>query len=391
MKLKIKRGKALIPLLFAVLVVLSCFLTAQSFADVYGSISVKDNVPVAPNPAPPNLPDTSIRFFLNTNPSPVANGLGTDNIDAAGTAADALYSIKTTGTITVLIDRGSDYGRTTQAKNKTSGVTENMNFPGGAPKAYELINNITTWYLPEAPLPPTFDAVLEGYRTGDFKPLIVVSDVSSTDPNHEKSTPYYKYEIYEGDNLLDSEDSNSTTWRPDTDKLEDVGQDRTYTVKVKTHNWFGDSKAAENNVNVPAPVAGAAGPTTETWTFVPGINTFAIPFVLDEPEAKPVTYKAIDGAQEPLYQNNNCTVNNLLNAIYQSAEIPSTVFGWFDAADQQHIGVMAIGSGDIVTGNNPDGDAYTFSTLKEVEIKTGQPYQVTVPEEVTFTLTGFMQ
>jgi len=200
-----------------IFIFVSCFVlfsASNACAIMYGSILVEDGVPVTPNPAPSldpaiNQLPTNIRFF-KSGPSPIADGLGAGVILATGIATNALYSFNTTAnSMTIYIHNGNQYGKILKAKNTTSQLVEDIQFPGGISKAY-VLQAVTKWYLKAPPPAPPIDAELDHYTT-NFEPVIRawVIDAQYDHPNHELSGGNVFQIIKTGsDNLPDAADFN---------------------------------------------------------------------------------------------------------------------------------------------------------------------------------------
>lgn len=115
------------------------FIGVANSVDYTGLIAVRSGVPLTPAPPPPTSLPTNLRFFLNnSNPSPVDTPLGLSQLVPQGDALNAIYNVVDFGTITVLADDGTRYGRTSIARNISSGVDETMDFRGGY-KGFELV------------------------------------------------------------------------------------------------------------------------------------------------------------------------------------------------------------------------------------------------------------
>ncbi|MFC1568068.1 hypothetical protein ACFL37_00025 [Candidatus Margulisiibacteriota bacterium] len=403
----IRRGLAL--------AVIACALTLlwcdSGLAATFGSISVKAGVPVTPDPAPNALPN-NIRFFKNNSkPSPIAAGLSAPDVDASGSAADALYSINVTGTITVLVEKTAEYGRTNRAENMTTTKPAVMDFPGGAPKAYQLIDNISPWYLKEPPPAGTVAVQLLGY-TPDLEPMLkfALSGVSTT--NHEiasfatdNGTGSYLFRVRQKDTSTWKYYSTSgTTFQPVPANALGSGQpfalNTVYEVQAAAKNWF--VAADESNLNW-SPLAEqntgslpGGGPFDVTFSLKAGINTFSLPFIMNDSTNKPVT---IGGQNLDANDDGSVSVKELLSAIateiYASATSRVTVFAFYDESEQRHKGLAPVdlrpardGKMSVSFGTRPTpGD--NSSDILGATVVPNRPYQISVSADSTFTLNGY--
>jgi hypothetical protein len=142
--------------------------------------------------------------------------------------------------------------------------------------------------------------------------------------------------------------------------------------------------------------AGALTPTTETWNLKvsgTGINTFAIPFIANAATTKPISYETTTVgifASLDIDGNGIHSVEDLIRAINTKAGSNIvTVFGWYDAATQKHVGLTSIAYPDLAKSEHTG--AVSAAVVLGASIVTGQPYQVTVTIEKTFKLKGYKQ
>ncbi len=100
------------------------------------------------------------------------------------------------------------------------------------------------------------------------------------------------------------------------------------------------------------------------------INTFCLPF------------DPAKGINETDLTASCATIGELITAINTKTGSDNvTVFGWWDNATQQHVGIVSL-SQQLVTG------PYTFSEIIAMPVEQDKAYQVTVLQEVTLNLEG---
>ncbi|MFH1386256.1 MAG: hypothetical protein ABIH50_01145 [bacterium] len=173
---------------------------------------------------------------------------------------------------------------------------------------------------------------------------------------------------------------------------------KVYRVRMAYVNYFtnsdysnvvyGDSK----NLLVPSG-ADVMSTANQTWNFkfnTTGINTVVFPFDLTKP--------VLDGAVEKRGANNEIKVKQFIEFINSKSTNTKnvSVFGWWDAAAQKHIGLTAIPEDayDATNGNitNTANIKAVGMTVEEILdhslIPVAQPYQVTVGNAVDVSLNG---
>jgi len=397
--------------------------------DYSGLISVKNGVPLTPSPIPPDLP-TNLRFFLNdSSPSPVAAGLDATSINAQGTAANAIYNIVPFGTITVLADDGTHYGRTSTGKNINSSVNETMTFIGGSYKTYELIA-FDRPYEKKTPYAPASIGVIEaqtrindlaGEPTNNVEMTLTITINANTgsSPNlrelaNVNATGSYVLLLYKPGDAINNPgtDSNNVTGpvliRTGSNVITLKGSylvpNTPYKLVAWNRNWWSaasDTPASftegtfgsDSTINFRGRTwttgAGGGGETSQSWLFrniTTGINTFAIPFN---------TAQAIKNNADlsiDLDSNGTITVEELIRSINSQIDpAKATTFGWWNEAAQQHVGFTSIALNGDGTINTTTSTAIggTPTAVKAMAITTGEAYQVSIDtDNRTFVLKG---
>ncbi|OGC35209.1 hypothetical protein A2311_00370 [candidate division WOR-1 bacterium RIFOXYB2_FULL_48_7] len=151
--------------------------------------------------------------------------------------------------------------------------------------------------------------------------------------------------------------------------------------------------------------AGTAGPSIVSWqlsapTSKTSVNTIAIPFVTNSAQ-KPVTFTAPgkQPANLSAYTTGAVTVYDLLAATSQliaPAKISS--FGWYDEAEQKHVGLVAITydqNGDPIPAQTVFTGAANYDSILNTKIVQNKPYQISIKDlaggqtTATFSLTGY--
>jgi len=118
-----------------------------------------------------------------------------------------------------------------------------------------------------------------------------------------------------------------------------------------------------------------------------GINTIAIPFKLSQPIVHDAGVS--NGAVIDL-DSNGLTVLELITAInIQAGENIVTVFGWYDAGEQEHVGLTSITYTDQGAIQGTVTGAGSVSEILNTLIIQAQPYQVSVNKAAIFKLKGY--
>lgn len=390
-----------------VFILVACFAfllitSAYADADVYGSISIKNSVPVAPDVDPKAGLPNNIRFFKNnTGPSPIATGLGVDAINTSGTVNDALYTFKIKGTITLLIDKGMEYGRTSYADNMTTPVVEGvlMEVPGGAPKAYQLLNNISPWYLKQPPPAPDILAAHSGYTT-DLKPKINASIAPGYNPpKHEYNGAVFQI-IKNAANVVTDNDFVAPLFTNTSGQftINEVGGAGRYWVRGAATNWFVNQNYDNANWSVPVKVdilALPGGTVSQSFLLTfkrdvnskVGINSFSMPVApanyalyFADPVNNPAEWNA-KSADDLVDLGIIRTAYDLVKAINkQVKEIDKTsienvvsTFGEWIEIDPNDPTKIMMENGVLITDNDP---GKVEAELKAIKLKPGEGYQL---------------
>jgi len=182
-------------------------------------------------------------------------------------------------------------------------------------------------------------------------------------------------------------------------------------VPASDYSKNAGSTAAGVNVLVFKTKSGGAGGAADVTYYLSkeanstGINTISIPFIVNDVVNSSVSLETQPNVYVPLgaETSGSYTVQDLISTINLKAgggatPVPVvTVFGWWDEANQQHVGFTSIpASGDLATASatgrrNPTdpASAYSAADIMGMALKTDRPYQVTVVSPVTFTLKGY--
>jgi hypothetical protein len=208
-------------------------LAVGAFATAYvGQIDIKYDPgdpnfqfnTVDPLPVPTSLP-TNLRFFTSSNPSPIAAGLDGTKVHAFDNALPGgihyTYKIIDTGTIYVLADNATHYGRgpiTDGAMNFDVWVTDpndpnafvnSMSFPGGGSYPVYYLQNFALNYLKDPPLAGNVTHAILGY-TVDLEPMIQVTlsghgaadrEVRGVTTNHGAHAYLFRVRLAGGENV----------------------------------------------------------------------------------------------------------------------------------------------------------------------------------------------
>jgi len=377
-------------------------------------IDVQDGVPVTPSPWPPQFnAGDNLRFFINnTNPAPTAAGLGSTqiNVTTASTANDAVYNIVPFGTMTVLAENSTNYGRSSTGYNLNSLQNETMVFVGGAFKTYRLIS-FTLPYQKQTPYAPTIAVQESQVRVGSTTATKTTLNITVT-PNTGTGTSmrevgggspsnYALQIVRQGDTssitTVDNTaggtasitgpsliNQNSGTFVIDGSYL---SSGDTYTITAWNRNWFTASDAGANKATQSWTLLGGGifgGPMTEVWTFeapsgLAHVNTMAVPFDFS---------KQIEDDTGTVITLS--TVEDLIIAINAQTVAGNVgVFGWYDEVTQKHVGLTSIAySGTTVDTTLSVATGNTTANIVSTALEKNRPYQVTVMQAGDLELTG---
>ncbi|MFA4844093.1 MAG: hypothetical protein WC632_03990 [Candidatus Margulisiibacteriota bacterium] len=162
-----------------------------------------------------------------------------------------------------------------------------------------------------------------------------------------------------------------------------------YIIKVKHYNLWGQAGPWSSTATYTVGATGDSGGGTYSINYKflkpgTGINTIAIPF---DPTAGNITDKSSTAIT---------TVGELITSINtQMGADVVTVFGWYDEAKQQHVGLTSITSytNHAVTGgvSYPTDTYATYDKILVLPIQKNRAYQISVNKDVSstpYTLKG---
>jgi len=281
-----------------------------------------------------------------------------------------------------------------------------FNTVGGYYTDLKPFNNDPT----KAPPILTFDLAYK-YMKADTGIPVITQYVESTTYNYESDTTSgtvtFSSRQPENNDKMTVEISQSNWTVDGTEKGWQAGSSLTldlaslssgaHTLSVKHKNPWDNISSSSADVSYTVGAGGGfGGKVTITWqltklTGSTGINTFAIPFVTNEVSSPIID--TINNASLDANSDGTITVGELINDLNTQIGAQAVqVFGWFDSAQQKHVGLTSV----IYTGGNIDtgvnGSKFTGAadagSVLALPIIKNQPYQVTINKSGPYTLKG---
>lgn len=174
-----------------------------------------------------------------------------------------------------------------------------------------------------------------------------------------------------------------------------------YKMRVKYQNlWDAWGEWSDEYTHTVGAIAGGGNanlPKERTYLFVPGINTFSLPFVVNIDRNVPANSIKITRTVAGQADQQIGTIGELINAI-NLASGPNkkivTAFGWYTPLGG-HTGITAIPDNSDANAGKPvgmqfNGAPLTIDSILSEPIVRDRAYQVTLKEPlIDFKLTGY--
>jgi hypothetical protein len=296
------------------------------------------------------------------------------------------------------VGQGKYYGQSSQLKTTAAGQTANetpvssitcrwklSSPPGVNCSVSNFANSYSSSnqkYLPSFSVSPT--------NTGSQNGIKYVTD--STDSSRVNYTSI-SYEICKApagepdwQGMVKTYDSGSVSESDPDNPFYSMGS--WYAVRATATNDIDTGLPGEVLVfQIPAG-DGSGGPYDVPLAFNSGINTIAIPFATN----MTIKLGGAGGSDLDVDGNGFVSVQELIEAI-KSANIPVTVFGWYDENAQRHKGLSSV----AFIGNTVDIEACEATTgdsktdILGTQIMTNHPYQVSAGLGGNLILNGTSQ
>lgn len=384
--------------IFLTLISLIAALSPGAFAAL-GDISVLSSfIQIAGDRDNP----TNLKFFSGfINATPVTGGnINPLTYNYDGTTQKTVYTFDSAISVTAYIETSAQYGRAFQATNISTipPSTAYITFVSGTYKSFELDQNLFIMYARAVPdQAPAPAAELLGYTPIDFKPITRITFVEVVSTNNTEIDGYY-CEVYNGSTLISSGFAvydavlAKYKWEPAAANLLPASQDITYTFRVYSHNYLGNSTVYKTTtLLVPAP---STAPTQATITFSKkaggfGINTISIPpagVVATNTDADQTAKFYVVNGTEKLPITNAFDLIYQINSALDGKKPVRTLTYWdgnSDTASQTPKG-MIIPDGDPEITNNVERD------LSNLKIIPGRSFYLSVdPSVLTSSPTSF--